>query len=119
MELDHSTHSTGALSSPHQTVRHRWQTEDGGFFFVDVFKTQLFSLQMVSSLPRSEWYPQPQCPLVRVNSVIISAVVVSSNQMVNTSMLSEPIIITLQHENTSLTRPMCAFLNEREVQMEG
>ena len=69
--------------------------------------------------PCSEWYPQPQCPSVRVNSVIISAVVVSSNQMVNTSMLSEPIIITLQHENTSLIRPMCAFLNEREVQMEG
>ena len=56
---------------------------------------------------------------MRVNSVIISAVVVSSNQMVNTSMLSEPIIITLQHEDTSLTRPMCSFLDEREVQMEG
>ena len=55
--------------------------------------------------------------MVRVNSVVISAVVVSSNQMVNTTMLSEPIIITLQHEDVSLVRPMCSFLNEQEVQL--
>ena len=58
--------------------------------------------------------------MLQVNSVIISAVVVSSNenQTVNTSRLSEPILITLQHEDTALEDPLCTFLNEQEVRFQ-
>lgn len=66
----------------------------------------------------STWYGSEtsSCPSLQVNSVIISAVVVSSNQTVNTDMLSQPILITLQHEDTALQGPMCAFLDQQDLQ---
>ena len=70
---------------------------------------------------RSTWYGEGTvCPMLQVNSVIISAVVVSNNenQTVDTSRLSEPILITLQHEDMALEDPVCTFLNEQEVRFQ-
>ena len=55
--------------------------------------------------------------------MIITAVAVKSrnNQTgvdeLNTTALTEPIVITLQHKNATHVGPSCAFLNEQEVQM--
>ena len=71
----------------------------------------------------SEWYPEEPCPEIEVNSVIITAVAVRSRDNhtgvdeLNTTALTEPIVITLQHKNVSHVDPFCAFLNEQEVQM--
>ena len=68
------------------------------------------------------WYPEEPCPELQVNSIIISAVAVKTtmNQTsideLNTTSLTEPIVITLQHTNTTHVGPTCAFLNEQEVQ---
>lgn len=57
---------------------------------------------------------QPQ-----LNSVVISAVVVNSSETVDSTSLSHPITITLQHDDTSLEKPTCAFINEEELQGEA
>ena len=68
------------------------------------------------------WYSEEPCPELQVNSIIISAVAVKStmNQTsvdeLNTTSLAEPIVITLQHTDTTHVGPTCAFLNEQEVQ---
>ena len=54
---------------------------------------------------------QPQ-----LNSVVISAVVVNSSETVDSTALSQPITVTLQHDDTSLEKPSCAFINEEELQ---
>ena len=64
--------------------------------------------------------PTDRCSiqLPQLNSIILSAVVVNSSEAVNTTVLSRPITITLQHDDTSLEQPTCAFLNEQELQGE-
>lgn len=54
------------------------------------------------------------CPTEwQVNSVIITATVVNSSETVS-SQLSTPVVITLSHEDTSLSNPVCAFLDETQ-----
>ena len=69
------------------------------------------------SLLLSSWYgdeEEVECPIEwLVNSVIISASVVNSSEVV-TGNLTTPVVITLRHADTSLSNPVCSFINEME-----
>jgi hypothetical protein len=55
----------------------------------------------------------PSEPEFQVNSVIISATVVNSSEAIS-SRLSSPVTISLAHDNTSLTSPVCVFIDEMQ-----